>query len=300
MVLYSAAVSGTGRGGLRLGAYVLLGDPAFVTDAIAALVDVVDRLVLSYDGSGLGWTGRPLPLDECLAAARRADPGGKIEYVTHQFHDPADPMAQETGARQAAIDHLGHDVDWVLQFDTDEVMADPDALREAIGRAAAAGRRAVDFPSRWLYAHVRGPWYLERCQPLWRIEAGYPGQLAVAAGTRLTHARQSDQPVWRVDFKPRSTDRSRPKDAPVDQVIGGHQGIWHFSWVRTEAQMRAKALSSGHTFHFDWTPLIDNWVRHQAHPVRATLSSPMRHRTTLGGDIRWLRPVKVPLAVTLP
>jgi hypothetical protein len=280
---------------LRLGAYVLLADPAYLEESIRSYYGIVQRAAIVYDESGLSWTGKPLPLERLLSTVRSLDPEGKFTYHPGNFHDPAlAPLEADTHERNAGMAALGDEVDWVLQIDTDEVLGNPARFLQSIERAEAAGLTALDYPARWIYGHVNDRMFLERCRRNWGISAGYPGPVAVRSGTKLTLARQCDQPSWRVDFRPHNTDPAHPRDARIDEQVRPEDGIWHFSWVRSEAEMRLKSTTSGHVNDFDWTKEIDRWSSRCRHPYLTTLFTPVRrHPATVGGPT-WLRTVKVP------
>lgn len=289
---------GPDPGRLRLGAYLLLGDPAFLEQSIRSLYPIADRIVVVFDEAGLSWTKRPLPVGECLSVVDRVDVAGKVVRLPGKFHDTGlPPLEAETVERNAGIAALGETVDWVVQIDTDEVLGNPARFVASIRRARSAGRSAVDYPARWLYGHVGGRTYLERCRRTWGISAGYPGPVAVKAGTSLRLARQCDVPVWRVDFRSRNTDPFHPKDVPVDETVDPADAIWHFSWVRSESQMRAKSGSSGHVDDLDWSREIDLWLARCRHPHLTTLFTPLRRSPSISGAPTWLRSVRVPAPV---
>jgi len=285
-------------GSLRLGAYLLLGDPAYLEQCIRSLYGLAERIVVVYDEDGLSWTGRPLPIDACLSVVDRMDTQGKIQRLPGTYHDTGlAPLEAETVERNAGIAALGDSVDWVVQIDTDEVIGRPARFVASIERARDEGRRALDYPARWLYGHVGGAVFLERCRRLWGVSAGYPGAMAVEAGTHLRLARQCDVPLWRVDFRRRNTDPAHPRDATVDERVRPEEAIWHFSWVRSEAEMRAKATTSGHADDIAWDREIDRWLDRCRHPRRTTLLTPVRRRPAVVGAPTWLRSVEVPASV---
>ncbi len=182
----------------------------------------------------------------------------------------------------------------MLQIDGDEVLANPARLVESVDRADASGRSAVEFPARWLYAQVEGNRYLERCRRFWGVSAGFPGPVAVRAGTALRLARQCDVPLWRVDFRHRNTDPAHGADARVDEAVPADDAIWHFSWIRSEEEMRAKAATSGHAGEFDWIAEIDRWVWRRRHPLVTTVATPLRPHPAVVGAPTWLRTTRVP------
>jgi hypothetical protein len=285
-------------GSLRLGAYLLLGDPAFLEQSIRSIYAIAERIVVVYDEAGLSWTKQPLPIEACLATVERMDPERKVELLPGAYHDTGLlPLQAETLERNAGVAALSNDVDWVVQIDTDEVLGDPDRFVRAIERAHAEGRSALDYPARWLYGHVSGNTYLERCRRTWGISAGYPGPMAVKAGTTLRLARQCDVPLWRIDFRRRNTDPAHPRNTRVDELVRPEEGIWHFSWVRSEQQMRNKAASSGHVDDVNWGKEIDRWLERCRHPHLTTLLTPVRRPPAVVGAPTWLRTARVPASV---
>ena len=273
---------------MRISAYVLLGDPNFLAPSIAAYYERVDRIVLSYDDSATSWTGTPLPLADCLDIVAALDIDGKCVHVPGRFarleHHPLD---NETVQRQAALDAASADADWVLQLDTDEIMASPDVFFDAVSRAEARGADALDYPSRWLYARYRPGRYLEASDRRGRLAASYPGPLAVRAGVRLRHARQTDAALYRVDFRRRNTDPWHPPDSRVDEVIAPEHAVLHYSWVRSPEYMQRKFGWSGHAEALRPPAIYRRWRWRSRHPLLAASTSPFRKSD-------WYRRVSLP------
>ena len=288
-----------GPGAPRLGAYVLLADRAYLTESLTSYYDIVDTVVVIYDEDAISWTGEALDLAPCFETIARLDRDKKVVQVPGRFHGGRRTALElETFERNTAIRALGDSVDWVLQIDTDEVLGNPAQLVASVVKADAHGASAVEFPARWLYGHVDGQHFLERCRRLWGVSAGFPGPVAVRAGTELTLARQCDAPLWRVDFRAHNTDPAHPSTTRVDESIDPSDGIWHFSWVRSEAEMRAKSSTSGHAGEFDWTTEIDRWLWRCRHPRLTTFLTPLRHHPSVVGAPTWLRVTRVPESVT--
>ncbi len=44
---------------MRLNAYVLAADPAWIEESVASYYDLVQRILVSFDDSGTSWTGHP-------------------------------------------------------------------------------------------------------------------------------------------------------------------------------------------------------------------------------------------------
>jgi hypothetical protein len=277
-----------------LHAYVLLADPAYLAASVASYLPVVDRVIVSFDRRHLSWSGETVPVEECLAELAGLKDEGKLEFRAGDFARPdAPPLESDTRQRQVALDQASDGADWVLQLDSDEVVPAPERLRELVVRARAAGAVGLDYPSRWLYADVGGGRFLEKGTRFWRPAASYPGPLAVRAGVRLRLARQVDGPLYRADFRRSNTDPWHPVDAAVDEVIPANEGVLHYSWVRSDAEMTRKSRTSGHRDDLAWHRLLVEWRRRQRHPRVAVAGTPFRRRDPHG----WLRLVTPPLYV---
>ncbi|HEY5224724.1 MAG TPA: hypothetical protein VIJ18_16965 [Microbacteriaceae bacterium] len=275
---------------MRVSAYVLVADPAFLRESILAYYDRVDRIVLSYDETSTSWTGTPLPVAECLGLIESVDTEHKCvrapgRYARLGHH----PLENDTFQRQCALAEASDGADWVLQLDTDEVVLDAARFFRALRRAEATGSSGLDFPARWLYAHVGRRCYLEASSRFWRARGGYPGPVAVRAGTRLVQARQAEVPLYRVDLRPWNTDPSHHHLSSVHETVPLDSAIAHYSWVRDDETMRRKFGWSGHTDAYSKPEVYRRWVARQRHPVRTVLTTPFRRDD-------WFRLARVPEA----
>ncbi|WP_426323443.1 hypothetical protein [Microbacterium sp. E-13] len=265
---------------MKLHAYVLAGDPAWIAQGIGSFYGLVDRIVVSYDADGLSWSGHPLSTEESLSRIAAADSDGKVVLRPGRFSNPElMAMWAETAQRQDALDAASEGADWVLQLDTDEVVADPVAFLAAIDAAEARGASAVEYPARVLYARSSSGRFLETCGRFWSTQSSYPGPVAVRAGTTLSHARQAaGVPTYRVDVSAWNTDPARPSTTRVDHVIPRDQALLHLSWVRTEAQMAEKRAVSGHARGRDWDRELDRWRRRMRHPYLTAAGAPFTRK----------------------
>ncbi|GLI27362.1 hypothetical protein ARHIZOSPH14_16040 [Agromyces rhizosphaerae] len=261
---------------MRLHAYVLAGDPAWIAQSIGSYYGIVDRIVVSYDAGGGSWGGAPLSVDESLARMRAADPDGKMVFAPGDHSDASRPvMTVETEHRQAALDAASEGADWVVQLDTDEIVPSTEVLLAQLRETERRAAGALAFPMRNFHARTPSGAFLEHCGRFWTTQSGYPGPVVVRAGTRLTLARQAaDTPVHRVDVSPRNTDPAHPFGTPVHAVIPPSDAIVHMSWVRTEAQMAEKRVVSGYAPERDWDRDLRRWRRRAAHPLGTALVAP--------------------------
>ncbi len=267
------ASSGPGR----VTAYVLMGDPAYLKESVSAYYPHVDRIVVSYDRDHTSWTGTPLPIRQCLQIIDDVDVDRKCVRAPGAFARlDEQALANDTHQRQVALDQAADGADWVLQLDTDEVMASPERFFSALRQADDRGAQGLDYPSRWIYSRTGTGRYLVACDRFLRPVASYPGPLAVRAGTVLQHARQTDVDLFRVDFRSTSTDPWRPRDAQVDGVVDAADAVLHFSWVRDPEAIRRKFAWSGHHAAMRPPKVYRDWAWRTRHPVLTTLSAPYR------------------------
>jgi hypothetical protein len=262
---------------MKLNAYVLAGDPAWIASSIRSYYDMVDRIVVSFDRSGRSWTGAPLSVEESLRRIAAADPEGKTVLLPGEHADDSRYVLRvETDQRQQALDAASEGADWVIQLDTDEILAAPSVFRGFIGRADERAAEALSFPARMLYARTGVGLFLEHCGRFWTTQSGYPGPVAVRAGTTLSLARQAaSAPMYRVDFAPWNTDPAHPRGVTVHDVVSPDDAILHMSWVRTEAQMAEKSIVSGYAESKDWPRELRKWRERAAHPWATALRAPL-------------------------
>jgi hypothetical protein len=284
---------------MRLNAYILAADPAWIEASVLSFYDLVDRIVVSYDENSIGYTGVGVDVEQCLRRLRAIDKAGKCEYRPGHFGRSEffrQPMENETHQRRVALEQASAGADWVLQLDTDEVLADAGVFKESLEEARRCGRRALNFPAIWLYSHAKGRWYLELGLRGWRRAAGYPGPLAVAAGARLSHARRlAGEPsdYYHVDVTGTATSFAFPNNIKVDRVISVEQAAYHFSWVRSEEWLRRKLATWSHSADKNWSYEFLRWTRATKRPLWAALRSQFER----GPSKRPLRFTRIPAGV---
>jgi hypothetical protein len=236
---------------MRLKAYILLADPAWIEHSILSYYDAVDEIVVSYDKESRGWTGRPVIVDECLRRLKAIDRDGKMRYFPGDYYSPKrDAMQSDTYQRQCALDQAGTDADWILQLDTDEVLPDVGKFIESLEYAAERGIPAVEWPMRVFFQRLPDGRFLEICESQVDGHFEYPGPIAVRPGTKLASARRTAGPYVRAVVEgDRSLQTNRPAEANEHRVTfcSDAEAIAHFSWVRTPAEVRSKIASWGHS-----------------------------------------------------
>ena len=245
----SAASGGGSEPPRRIGAYLLPGDPVWLASSLSRYYDVLDDLVVVVPDSGTGWTGRPLPVEECLEIIARQDRRGVLRTVRGEWQDAEQPMHAETAQRQAGIAALRGGVDWILQIDNDEVLPHVDALLSAIESAERQQLGAVEWPMRVLYRRTRRGRYLEVVDPR-GPRYDYPGPIAVRPDVELVDARRCRGPFLRPvvvgDHRSLQVRHALADGEVRDERLDADDAIVHNSWARSPASIRRKLSTWGH------------------------------------------------------
>jgi hypothetical protein len=270
---------------LILNAYVLAADPTWLRSSIARYYEHVDRIVVSYDSSGLGWTGTPIAVDACLGILREIDRDEKMTFLPGNFVDSGAPREVEVRQRQSALDAASEGADWVLQIDTDELLPRVSSLYPVLNQAMDAGIGAVEWPMRVLYRRLGRARYAEVAEEDGSVHVEYPGPIAVRSGTTLADGRRGvgafvrPSPVagaggLQLDRQP--TDDELRLSAAVELA----DVIVHNSWARPASVVSAKLSSSSHnqglrsTLYYltTWLPARYTWrTLRNLHPFARAL-----------------------------
>jgi hypothetical protein len=278
----------------RLGAYVLPGDLVWLERTLRQYYPLIDILVVPFPSDRRGWTGVPIPADAALEIVRSVDTRGIARLVTGTWTDVADPMRADTAQRQAAIDELSGEVDWILQIDNDEYLPHPEKLHAVLDEAERRGIDAVEWPMRVLYRRTRRAVYeVVSSDGLARYD--YPGPVAVRSGIRLRDARRAHGDFLRAVV--RGDDRSlqvsrdaEPGESRAD-LLDHDDAIIHNSWARDVASIRQKMASWGHStggrfspyYWFRWLPSPVIWrFQRDLHPFARSLWPALRPRPKVG------------------
>ncbi len=254
---------------LRINAYVLAADPAWIEKSVKSYYGLVDRIVVSYDEDSLGWTGAPIDVEQCLRRLRAIDQGQKMVFVPGSYSKNGDsPMVRDTRQRQAAFDVASEGADWVLQFDTDEVLPQPQLLLEILVKAHAAGFNAVEWPMRVLFRRVSENRFLEVCARNGEDRFEYPGPIAVRPGAQFVDARRAKgdylRLVVRGDHRSLQITQANQNGETRWECLGQESAIVHNSWGRDAASIRSKIASWGH--HEGWKTWMFYYLRWKPAP----------------------------------
>jgi hypothetical protein len=261
----------------RVNAYVLAADPAWLEESVQSYYELAHRIVVSYDRSGRSWTGKSLPVDDCLARLKSLDSHGKLDFRPGDYARTGHhPMENDTYQRQQALRQASDGADWVIQLDTDEVVASPSIFHESLMEADAGDYDAFVYPARWFYQRISAEFFLEGSSRLWRRLASYPGPVAVRGDVELCHARQGGTKLYVVGFSEGSLPLYSLPAAPVRKVISINDAILHFGWIRSDTAMAAKLTSWSHAHDRDWSRPLHRWRRAAGHPLLTAALTPFR------------------------
>ncbi|MBV8279030.1 MAG: hypothetical protein JO170_27730 [Verrucomicrobia bacterium] len=278
---------------MRLNAYVLAADPAWIQVSVLSYYEIVDTLVVSYDKRGIGWSGVPIPVDECVALLRAIDKDRKIKFISGDFSARnRSPMDSDTYQRRCALEESSANCDWVLMVDADEVLPDARKFQQRLSKQVPYAYGSVEWPMRPLFQRLPDGSFLEVCSLSGRQYSEYPGPIAIRPGVELTEARRNQALQWRFGLRPGL--KARIKN-PLKRLIGRQptvhvrvcedEAIWHFTWIRTEEQLRRKLSSWSHSLDFDtetyldnvWRSAPENWRKMQNfHPIYPELWPALR------------------------
>lgn len=254
----------------RIGAYVLTGDTTWLAKSLRSYYPLLSALVIPWPEDGLGWRGQPLPLDEIRSLVESVDDRRLLRLVPGRWTDREHPLDMETTQRQAAIDALSPDVDWILQIDGDELLPDAHFLLDALTYAEARGLRAVEWPMRILYRRTHHA-VLQVATASGQPSYEYPGPIAVRPGTTLVSARRTGTAFLRpvVEGDDGSLQVARLALEGEDRSFGvpPAAAIIHNSWARSPRQVWSKVTGWGHAsgargvgyFLAVWLPAPVTW-----------------------------------------
>jgi len=264
---------------MRINAYILAADPAWIEESVLSYYDIVDEILVSHDRNSRGWTGAPIAAQDCLDRLRAIDRDKKMRFVAGDYSRPDfRPMENDTYQRQCALAEVG-DADWVLQIDTDEVLPNPAALVGMLRQAEALDISTVEWPMRVLFHTLKNGQYLEVCAADFSDCFEYPGPIAVRPGVTFVDARRTSGPFLRPvvagDLQSLQVRRSPEPNEHRVELHNNKDAILHRSWARSAASVHSKIASWGHNeglrswlfYYLRWKPAPYLWrVTRDFHP----------------------------------
>ena len=239
---------------MKLKAYLLAADPNWIEASVLSYYGIVEEIIVSYDRNGVGWSGKPIPVEECLRRLKAIDLDHKMVFMEGDYCLPGmTPMQNDTHQRQSALDAIGRTADWILELDTDEIL--PKGSRFLTYLAEIPDDiMVVEWPMRVFFQQLPSGRFLEVTDYFGRQSSEYPGPVATRPGVRLNSARVcSDVPKWRVDISKVRRDPLSGAYYRPDAVIPREEAILHFSWIRSDEDIRNKINGWSHSADFKTT-----------------------------------------------
>jgi hypothetical protein len=294
---------------MKYAAYICLGDPAWIEASVQSYYPYVSKIIATYDRDGLSWTGPKIDINVCIERLKAIDVEKKVEFVADKFSIPSNygnPILNDTMQRQVGVDLASQYGDWVLQLDTDEIIANWKVFVAQLKFANANEFDAVYFPSIYVYQLISRTIALESCRRWGVRQAGYPGPLCVRAGTELYLSRRSRGRTLHVRCQG-AFDTVIEHDAVVsDTRVAEGDCVVHITRGRTPEYMKKKFETWGHSKDRSYALDLKYWkiVRRfpwllllSSHLVRGNQLDKFRlfrmpksvaaliHNTTLDGDV---------------
>jgi hypothetical protein len=185
----------------------------------------------------------------------------KVRLLGGSYYRPGStPMENDTNQRQHALAAAGERADWVVELDTDEVMPDAKGFVQRLaGIPVEYG--ACFWPMRVMFKQLDATRFLEVATRFRRPFAEYPGPIACRPNVRLTLARRTDARLWVVGMRDGLWDRLSRRQPEANDYIGSRDAVLHFSWARSEDEIRRKLRSWSHSHDFDTDAYLTNvWL----------------------------------------
>ncbi len=261
---------------MRINAYIMLADPAWIESSLLSYYNHVQRIVVTYDEDSLSWSGTNIQCDSLIERVRNIDFKGKCEFVKGKFSRSEffdNPMANDTYQRNFSINLASDGADWVLQLDTDEILPDFSLLTDLIHDAVAHNCESVWFPQRWMFQYPFTYYGLEWANRGGKRISVYAGPIAIRAGTEVILARRPSGIGLHVNrFDCLVAPHSDNYVVSPRQFLD-NQCLLHMSHVRSYSHWRGKLASWSHSQDFDYTASIKFWRFSYKYPIVACLVS---------------------------
>lgn len=261
---------------MKIAAYVCLGDPAWIEASVNSYYPYVTKIIATYDRNGRSWSGPSIDINVCIERLRAIDVDGKVEFIGGDFcieENFDNPMISDTYQRNIGLSIASQYGDWVLQLDTDEIVANWDVLKSYVNEADENSFDAVYFPAIYVYQLVSPALALEICRRWGKRQAGYPGPICVRAGSTLYLSRRSLGSTLHVPCK-FAFDTVIEKDAVVsDKPVSATDCVVHVTKGRTQAYMEKKFKTWSHSKDRDYSWDLKYWTMVRRYPFLCLIFS---------------------------
>lgn len=254
---------------MNIAAYVCLGDPAWIEASVNSYYPYVTKIIATYDRGGRSWSGPELDINLCIERLRAVDVDNKVIFVDGDFcieENFDNPILSDTHQRNIGLKIASEYGDWVLQLDTDEIVANWDVLKSFIVRAHVNSFDSVYFPAIYLYQLISSSHGLEICRRWGKPQAGYPGPLCVRAGSTLYYSRRSFGSTLHVPREHAFDTVVEEMAVIADKPVSQSHCIVHITKGRTPAYMEKKFQTWGHSRDRDYLSELKYWTLVRRYP----------------------------------
>ena len=237
---------------MKFKAYILAADPNWIEASVLSYYDFVEEILVSYDLDGRGWSGKPIPVEECLKRLHAIDKDKKLRLLGGNYYrSDRSPMQNDTYQRQCAIDEIGDTADWIVELDTDEVLPNASSFFKSLEKVPK-DRTLVEWPMRVFFQKTPSGKFLEVTTFFRKQLSEFPGPVATRPGVKVDNARCSSAATrWHFDIGPTTYVPELKSRKPVDGIIAKDDAILHFSWVRSDEDILKKVNGWSHSTDFN-------------------------------------------------
>lgn len=202
-------------------------DWQYAPQAVAAIRDHVDEIILGVDSARMTWAGNSFSIDvpELLARCE----SDKVHVIEGDFHDSPSPSENELRERNYLRARAKHP--WIMQVDADEYLEFRSDLRALVGAMAGRAEPIQGFGTWVTVMKTFGDWAL------------------------VVHPPSEAFPLISQRVVPLHAGRHAGSKAAVMTDIRA----LHWSWGRTRDEVRQKLENWGHARDFDTSRFLEWW-----------------------------------------
>ncbi|MGD9681656.1 MAG: hypothetical protein AB7W16_10765 [Candidatus Obscuribacterales bacterium] len=214
--------------GISLLAY----DIAYFEESVRSYVDIVDEVVIGLDENRETWSGGTFELDSEITG-KLLGVSDKVRIIQDQFYMPGlSPMENDTRERNFLSSHI-EGADWLLSVDSDELLMNAQDLDEFLH---AQKDKSSCVLGNWVSVYKE-------------LDDSY---LVVGKdGEIFLHPTPIVTAVPEIFINARWTTQSNIMSPAI---------LLHFTWARSEAELRRKLANWSHSSDFSIEHHFDLWV----------------------------------------
>jgi hypothetical protein len=208
-------------------------DIAFFEESVRSYIDIVDELLIGFDENRQTWSGGTYELDATIQS-RLSAISNKIRFIEDIFYIPGlGPMENDVRERNFLSSHI-ENADWILSIDADELLINPGDLHDYLRHLAEPD---VCVLGSWITVYKE-------------LADGY-----LVIGNERDQVDLGDVPI--VTDKPEVFVNAR---WTKQKYMMSPALLLHFSWARSEAELRKKLINWSHADDFTAQHHLELWL----------------------------------------